>query len=261
MKRLITRRPTPATAIAFVALFVALGGVSYGFATGSIDSREIRNETVQTQDIRKGGVRAADIRNDSIRTEDLRNNEVRGIDIRNSTIRGIEVALNSITGADILESSLGTVPNADTIDGVDSSAFARPGDLGRFSVKLAAGQTVSLASHGQVSISAQCVDDGAAGDEVRIYATTSSSEALMDGEDNHLTSANYLTPATIAPEAELAEETRLSSATPAVAENNGGGFVVGPDGKGLHLQGASTILGFNYAGAPCLVAGELSKTG
>ena len=39
-------RPTPALAIACIALFVAMGGVSYGVATGSIDSREIKNGSI-----------------------------------------------------------------------------------------------------------------------------------------------------------------------------------------------------------------------
>ena len=38
MKRIAELRPTPATAIACLALFVSLGGVSYGVAAGSIDS-------------------------------------------------------------------------------------------------------------------------------------------------------------------------------------------------------------------------------
>lgn len=277
MKSLIARRPTPATVIACLALFVALGGVSYGVAVGSIDSREIKNETIQTTDIRRGGVHASDIRDDSIRTEDLRNNEIRGVDIRNSTIRGIEVAVNSLAGADIAESTLDTVPratNADTLDGLDSSAFTRLEDLGRelgrFSVKLAAGQTQAVAAHGQVAVFAQCIDGAGSQDEVRLYAVTSAAEALMDGEnagDDHLgpgatiPANTFLTPTTIPTDAELAEFTRPDTSTAAVDETNGGGFVVGPDGKGLHLQGGSTIVGFNYAGGTCVVAGELSKTG
>src|SRR5919198_186464 len=80
-------------AVALVALFVSLGGVSYGVATGSIDSREIKNNT--------------------IRTVDIRNGEVRGRDIRNSTIRGDDVALDTLTGLDIKESKLETVPTAE----------------------------------------------------------------------------------------------------------------------------------------------------
>lgn len=138
MKRLIARRPTPATAIACLALFVALGGVSYGFSTGSIDSREIRDNTIQSKDVRRATVNSSDLRDNSIRTDDLRNNEVRGRDIRNSTIRGIEVALNSLTGADVAEETFALVPNADTLDGVDSTGFLRSDPTGAAGIALGA---------------------------------------------------------------------------------------------------------------------------
>src|SRR5918995_6164280 len=66
VKQLLFRRPSPALIVACVALFVSLGGVSYGVATGFIDSREIKNNEV----------RSLDVRNNEIRTRDLRNNEV-----------------------------------------------------------------------------------------------------------------------------------------------------------------------------------------
>jgi hypothetical protein len=94
--------------VALVALFVSLGGVSYGIATGSIDSREIKNNTV--------------------RSKDIRNREVRGRDIRNSTIRGPDVALNTLGGLDIDESKLGTVPTAGAA--LSPLAFARVGSTG-----------------------------------------------------------------------------------------------------------------------------------
>jgi len=117
VRRFKLRRPSPALVIACIALFVAMGGVSYGFATGSIDSREIKNGAVTTKD--------------------LRNNEVRGRDIRNSTILGRDVAFNTLTGSDIKESALGQVPraafagsagnagNANTLGGVGGSGFVR----------------------------------------------------------------------------------------------------------------------------------------
>ena len=97
--------------VACTALFVALGGVSYGVATGAIDTNALRNNTVRTQD--------------------LRNNDIRGIDIRNSTIRTRDVALNTLTNADIAESKLGQVPsaaradNATTLGGIGASGFLR----------------------------------------------------------------------------------------------------------------------------------------
>jgi hypothetical protein len=126
VKSVLRRRPSPALVISLVALFVSLGGVSYGVATGFIDSREIKNNTI----------RSRDIRNNQIRTFDLRNNEVRGIDIRNSTVQGRDVALNTLTGSDVKESELGQVPqaaaaaNAATVGGLSVRRFfvKRPAD-------------------------------------------------------------------------------------------------------------------------------------
>lgn len=110
MKRILARRPSPALIIACIALFVSLGGVSYGVATGFIDSREIKNNT--------------------IRTQDLRNNDVRGRDIRNSTIGGRDIAFNTITGQDVNESKLGKVPDADKLDGASGEAYVHTDTTG-----------------------------------------------------------------------------------------------------------------------------------
>jgi hypothetical protein len=59
--RILRYRPSPAMVVALIALFVALGGVSYGVATGSIDSREIKNNTVRGKDIRNRTIRFRDV--------------------------------------------------------------------------------------------------------------------------------------------------------------------------------------------------------
>jgi hypothetical protein len=105
MSKLHLPPPSPSIAVALVALFISLGGVSYGLATGSIDSREIKNNTIRTQDIR--------------------NNQVRGRDIHNSTIRSPDVALDTLTGLDIKESRLGPVPRADSAGTAGTAALAR----------------------------------------------------------------------------------------------------------------------------------------
>jgi hypothetical protein len=91
MKRFISR-PSPAFVLAFAALFVSLGGVSYGVATGSIDSREIKNGSI------------------------------RNPDFKNGTLRGQEAKRDGFGGGAIKESTLGQVPNAATAEGV--SRFA-----------------------------------------------------------------------------------------------------------------------------------------
>lgn len=95
MKR-FARRPSPALVIACLALFVSLGGVSYGLATGAIDSREIKN------------------------------NSVRSKDVRNRSLRGKDVGTARLGGRTIKEATLGSVPGA---EGVTHTAVVRADGL------------------------------------------------------------------------------------------------------------------------------------
>lgn len=122
MKRILARRPSPAMAVASIALFASLGGVSYGVATGSIDSREIKDNSI----------RGKDVRNNNLTSRDLRNNQVRGIDIRNGTIKGHDIRDESLNRNQIRESKLDKVPEAALADdsallgGQPPSAYANP---------------------------------------------------------------------------------------------------------------------------------------
>ena len=93
-------RLTYANVVATLALFLALGGVSYGLTVGS-----------------------GAIINNSVRTQDLRNNDIRSKDIRNRTIVGRDVLTNTITGLQVREASLGKVADADKLDGQESVTF------------------------------------------------------------------------------------------------------------------------------------------
>ena len=103
MKSILRQRPSPALVISLIALFVSLGGVSYGVATGSIDSREIKND------------------------------DVRGLDVRESTIRGSDVARNTLAGDDIAESQLDRVPRARTADRAVTAAVVSGFTVQKFS--------------------------------------------------------------------------------------------------------------------------------
>ncbi len=61
MRRILRRRPSPAMAVALVALFVAMSGVAY--AANTIHSRDIVNDAVTTADIQGGGGRTGTIKN------------------------------------------------------------------------------------------------------------------------------------------------------------------------------------------------------
>jgi hypothetical protein len=64
-------RLTYANVVSTVCLFIVLGGTSYAVATGSIDSREIKNNAVGSKDIRDNDVRSRDVRNQSLRAQDF----------------------------------------------------------------------------------------------------------------------------------------------------------------------------------------------
>ena len=153
MKWMLGRRPSPAMVVALIALFVALGGVSYGFATGEIDSREIKNNDI----------RSIDLRNNQIRTRDLRNNEVRGIDIRNSTIQSRDIAINAVRGDDVKEDTLAQVPSALLADSATRASSA-DNATSVSSLKIIPLTTVAdgadpvvLATHGPLTLSGACV--------------------------------------------------------------------------------------------------------
>lgn len=55
-------------AVAMTALFLSLGGVSYGLATGAIDGREIRNNTITFKDVRKDKLGGGSIKESGLGT-------------------------------------------------------------------------------------------------------------------------------------------------------------------------------------------------
>jgi hypothetical protein len=172
VKSILRRRPSPALVIACIALFVSLGGVSYGVATGFIDSREIKNNSI----------RSKDVRNNTLRTFDVRNNEIRGFDIRNSSVQGRDVALNTLTGVDIAEDTLGKVPSAAAADTATSATTA--GSVGgvtllRFAYSAEQGNGfVEILNFGGLKLEASCALGGLL--EVRANPAEPNSEISAD---------------------------------------------------------------------------------
>lgn len=103
----ISTRISPASVIAMVALFVALGGISYA-AAGKIGSSELKNGAVTKQKLRTSAVVTSKIKNEAV------------------------------TGAKVKESSLGTVPDAAKLAGQFPSAFESKGFGGSGDAKFVA---------------------------------------------------------------------------------------------------------------------------
>jgi hypothetical protein len=213
VKSFLSRRPSPALVISLIALFISLSGVSYGVATGFIDSREIKNNQV----------RSRDLRNNDIRTRDLRNNEVRGRDIRNSTVRGPDVGLNSLTGDDINESRLGKVPSAAAADTAATATTAGSARNVRTiaPTRVARGATpVTLAAHGPLTVALRCFADmGGTSAWITVASSADNSSALGTEGDADLDAAEPATSAIPATDPAGAGPSGLAAALVAAAAN------------------------------------------
>jgi hypothetical protein len=185
VKPSLSRLPSPALVIACVALFVSLGGVSYGLVTGSVDSREIKNNTVRSSDVRNNTLRSKDVRNNTLRTFDIRNNEVRGFDIRNSTIQGRDVAFDTLTGTDVSEASLAKVPSATAADTATTAGTANSVATLRIVAPTGVAEgaaAVTLATHGPLTLTGACDADGPNTEaKLRVQTTEAGSAAGGSG--------------------------------------------------------------------------------
>jgi hypothetical protein len=53
----------------------------------------------------------------------IKNNSIKGKDVKDHNLAGKDVKADSLTGTEVSEASLGTVPNADKLDNLDSTAL------------------------------------------------------------------------------------------------------------------------------------------
>lgn len=99
-------RISPATALAGIALFVSLGGVSYGVARGTIDSRDIKNGAVQSRDVRDGSLKGRDLGNGTLLGRDVKDGVLSGADVRDGSLAGADLATDTLGDREIDETQL-----------------------------------------------------------------------------------------------------------------------------------------------------------
>lgn len=76
----IIRRPSPAMAVALLALMVALGGT--GYAASTISGRDIKNGSIRSADLGRGQVKRADIAKRAVTSAKVRNGTLKGKDFK-----------------------------------------------------------------------------------------------------------------------------------------------------------------------------------
>jgi len=128
-----------------LALFLVLtGGTAWAVdgplaGQNTVGSEDIINSEVKTGDIGDAAVGGNDLAPDSVGSAKIVDRQVKNADlglgasssntIADGGIQGVDVKNDTLTGAQIDESGLGTVPNADRLDGLDSSALLQGGGL------------------------------------------------------------------------------------------------------------------------------------
>jgi hypothetical protein len=103
MSRITRHRPSPAMVVAFIALSVALAGTATALPG--------RNR-VKKGDIARSAVTSRTIAKNAVRSRHIKSRNVTRSKIAEKAIDSSLVGTDALTGANILESSLGTVPNA-----------------------------------------------------------------------------------------------------------------------------------------------------
>jgi hypothetical protein len=109
------------TVLAGLALFISLGGVAYGVATGSISSREIANNTVQSRDVRDGALQGRDVANRSLRGRDVQDGTLGGVDVRDGFLAGADLAANSLGDREVDEPQL----DINRLGGVSATRYVK----------------------------------------------------------------------------------------------------------------------------------------
>jgi hypothetical protein len=117
MKRILRSRPSPALVISLLALFIALGGVTY--------AATLPRNSVGTAQLKKGAVRNSDIFRGAVSNSKLRRGAVTNSKLAANAVTGNKVRDGSLTGADLVLSTLGTVPTANSVapNGVNTAAI------------------------------------------------------------------------------------------------------------------------------------------
>jgi hypothetical protein len=113
------RRPSHAIVVAYLALFVALGGTAYALGTNSVRSKHIVNGAVRSPDIKQGAVRTSDVRDD----------ELTGDDVDEATLSGVDATSLGGTGLDDILAR-GQAHGEAFADGMHYYAYGLETDLG-----------------------------------------------------------------------------------------------------------------------------------
>ena len=87
------KKPSAATVIATLALFVALGGTGYAavaLAPNSVGTTQLKDGAVQSSDIKDGAISSSDIANGAIGSDDIKSGSIQVSDLSKGAMNGLD---------------------------------------------------------------------------------------------------------------------------------------------------------------------------
>jgi hypothetical protein len=141
-------RPSPATVIATIALFVALGGSALALGRHSVGTPQIKRNAVTASKIKRHAVTR--------------------LKIAKHAVGAAQIADDAITGQEINESTLGQVPSA--ASAINSENVDKFVPFGIISVS--SGESRTLVSYGPFSLIGRCELNGSSVEALVAFATT-----------------------------------------------------------------------------------------
>ncbi len=190
-RRLRLRRPSPALAVACLALFVALGGVSYAavaLPAGSVGARELRAGAVTTPKLRNRAVTTAKLRNDSVTSAKIARRAVGRSELVPGLVAGPPAVVHSETPSGLAGGVAAPLTFVD-LPGA-SARIDLPGDVNRMLLVVRfSGESACFGGAGAEYCSARITVDGtealpAAGTDFAFDATDAGSETATSWESH-----------------------------------------------------------------------------
>lgn len=154
----IRKRLSFANIMSAVAVFIALGGIAVaaGLPKNSVGKKQLKNNAVTTAKIKKNAVTTPKI--------------------KKGAINGSKVKNDSLTGTQINESTLGTVPSANSANSAGTATSVKSVVPIFYSANESSGKKTILSLNG-LTITATCPGSN---EDIELEATTSVDHALID---------------------------------------------------------------------------------
>lgn len=166
--------PSPATAIALLALFVAIGGTSY--AAAKINGKDIKNRTVAGKKLKNGTVTGKQVKRDSLGGRQIKESTLKKV----AQARTADLAItadSARTAAGLTGAAASSLANADRIQAGQMIKLAKTGT---------SPETTPLqraAEKGPFTVDVGCYDNAG---QTNMYVRIASSEpgSVIDGQQS-----------------------------------------------------------------------------